>query len=115
MTALEVINRVDALLHNVFTREQKLHWLNELERMVYELLGRCGVPGQPETLTEETVLAVPEAYCQVYDRWLEAQIHYANQEYLRYNNAMAVFQSFWQEYANFLRRENPAVGQRRFF
>ena len=38
MTALEVLNRVDARLHNVFTWEEKLHWLNGLEQLVYACL-----------------------------------------------------------------------------
>ena len=115
MTALDVITRVDGRLHNIFTREEKLHWLNHLERMASQLLNRCGVEHQPEELTPETVLSIPEPFSQVYERWLEAQIDYANQEYLKYNNAMALFQTFWQEYANSLRRENPGEGRRTFF
>ena len=115
MTALEVLTRVDSRLHNVFTQEEKLHWLDGLEQLVYGLLGRCGVESQPEPLKPETVLSIPEPYSRAYDYWLEAQIHYANQEYLKYNNAMQLFQSLWQEYANFLRRSHPGEGRRRFF
>lgn len=115
MTALEVLTRVDARLHNVFTWEEKLYWLNALEQLAYGLLGRCGVERQPEELTPETVLSIPEPYSRAYDYWLEAQIHYGCQEYLRYNNAMQLFQSLWQEYANFLRRNHPAEGRRSFF
>ena len=115
MTALEVLNRVDARLHNVFTWEEKLYWLNGLEQLAYALLGRCGVEHQPENLKPETLLIIPEPFSQAYDYWLEAQIHYACQEYLKYNNAMQLFQSLWQEYANSLRRENPGEGRRTFF
>lgn len=115
MTALEVINRVDERMHNVFTREEKLHWLQELEMMVFQLMKRCGLEQNSEPVQEETVLVVPEPYAPLYDRWLEAQMDYTNQEYLKYNNAMALFQALWQEYANALRRENPGQGRRSFF
>ena len=115
MTALDVINGVDEKMHNVFTREDKLQWLNQLETMAAQLRLRCGRTEQREIMTEQTVLSIPEPYASVYDRWLEAQMNYANQEYLKYNNAMALFQSLWQEYANALRRENPGSGHRNFF
>lgn len=115
MTALDVISRVDERMHNVFTREEKLLWLNQLEKMVSQLLARCGLEEQWEPVTEETALSIPEPFASMYDRWLEAQMNYANQEYLKFNNAMALFQSLWQEYANALRRENPGMGRRNFF
>ena len=115
MTALDVINRVDERMHNVFTREEKLFWLNQLETMASQLRARCGLEKEQEAVTEETALSIPEPFASLYDRWLEAQMDYANQEYLKFNNAMALFQSLWQEYANALRRGNPGTGRRSFF
>ena len=115
MTALDVINRVDERMHNVFTREDKLLWLNQLEAMASQLRARCGLEEEQEAVTEETALSIPEPFASLSDRWLEAQMDYANQEYLKFNNAMALFQSLWQEYANALRRGNPGTGRRSFF
>ena len=115
MTALDVINRVDERMHNVFTREDKLLWLNQLEAMVSQLRTRCGLEEEQEAVAEETALSIPEPFASLYDRWLEAQMDYANQEYLKFNNAMALFQSLWQEYANTLRRGTPGTGRRSFF
>ncbi|MGM9605296.1 MAG: hypothetical protein ACI3XG_09540 [Faecousia sp.] len=115
MTAQDVINWVDGKKHNVCSQEDKLFWLSQVEKMAAQLLARCGLePG--ETVVEpETVLSVPAPYDGLYLRWLEAQIDYTNQEYLKYNNAMALFTALWQEYANQVRRGAPAVGRRNFF
>ena len=59
MTALDVISRVDEKMHNVFTREEKLLWLNQLEKMASQLLARCGRKEPWESVTEETALSIP--------------------------------------------------------
>ena len=115
MTALDAIRWVDEKKHNVCCLEDKLRWLGQVEGLARGLQARCGAEGEAGELTLDTVLSVPAPFDVLYDRWLEAQIDFANQEYVKYNNAMAVFQTFWQEYANHLRRAAPAVGRRQFF
>ena len=51
MTALDVISRVDGKMHNVFTREDKLLWLNQPEKMASQLLARCGRKEPWESVT----------------------------------------------------------------
>lgn len=117
VTARDAIRWVDEKKHNVYALEDKLVWLAQAEEMARELRQRCGLAPQtrePE-MEPETELSVPAPYDQLYLRWLEAQIDYTNQEYLRYNNAMALFSGLWQEYANALRRSAGAVGRRKFF
>lgn len=115
MTARDAIRWVDEKKHNVYALEDKLTWLAHVEKMVQELRQRCGLDTQAQALEPETELSIPAPYDQLYLRWLEAQIDYTNQEYLRYNNAMAIFSGLWQEYANALRRSAGAVGRRKFF
>ena len=55
MTALDAIRWVDEKKHNVFCLEDKLLWLSQVEKMVAQLHGRCGlecalVPMEPETV-----------------------------------------------------------------
>ena len=102
MTAMEAIGWEDKLL-----------WLGQVERMAAQLRRRCGLEGENTPLEPESVLSVPED--TLYFRYLEAQIDYSNQEYLKYNNAMSLFMEQWQEYANSLRRASPGVGRRNFF
>lgn len=115
MTARDAIRWVDEKKHNVYATEDKLVWLTQAEKMAQELRLRCGLPPQARELEPETELSIPAPYDQLYLRWLEAQIDYTNQEYLRYNNAMAIFSGLWQDYANALRRSAGAVGRRKFF
>lgn len=115
MTAMEVINRVDGQLHNVASLEDKLEWLSQAEAMVHQLLARTGAPGKEEAITAQTQLAAPQPHDRLYGHYLEAQIHYASQEYLKYNNAMSLFQMAWMEYANALQRGSQRPGRRKFF
>ena len=115
MTAQDAISWVDGKKHNVYSREDKLFWLGQVEKMAAGLHARCGrEEGMPQ-VEPETVLSIPAPYDDIYLRWLEAQIDYANQEYMKYNNAMALFTALWKEYANQVRRSAPAVGRRTFF
>ena len=115
MTALDAIRWVDGKKHNVYTQEDKLFWLSQVEAMAARLHGRCGLEQEIVEMEPETVLSIPAPLDALYLRWLEAQIDYANQEYMKYNNAMALFTALWQEYANQVRRSSPAVGRRTFF
>ena len=115
MTALDAIRWVDEKKHNVFSLEDKLLWLGQVEKMVGELHMRCGLEEEQEAVAEETALSIPEPFASLYDRWLEAQIDYCNQEYLKYNNAMSLFTALWQDYANSLRRSAAGEGRRNFF
>lgn len=115
MTALEIIQEVDETLHNAYPLERKLSWLGQVEAMVLRLRERCGGGTEETPLTAESQLIAPEPHCALYHRYLEGQIHYANQEYLKFNNAMALFSQAWQEYANALRREQSPTGRRKFF
>ena len=116
MTALDAISWVDGKKHNAYSQEDKLFWLSRVEQMAAQLHSRCGLERPAaEEVEPETVLSIPAPFDALYLRWLEAQIDYANQEYMKYNNAMALFTALWKEYANQVRRTNPAVGRRTFF
>ena len=119
MTAGQVLAQVDDLLPNSYPGEQKRRWLRQAEGFVLEEVVRVHEGGQgavlPGELTDAAELLAPAPYDGLYRHYVEAQIHYANQEYLKYNNAMALFSALWQEYANFVCRGSAPVGRRRFF
>ena len=50
MTILEAIHRVDALRHNVFTQEEKIGWLAQVDGLVTEDLIRTHEAGEGQTL-----------------------------------------------------------------
>lgn len=118
MTIQEAINWVDEKKHNVYSREDKLVWISKVEAMAEDLAARYGIKVQSPIATGnyEDNLLIPAPYDQLYLRWLEAQIDYTNQEYLKYNNAIAVFNTLWKDYANwFCRNHVHPDGRFRFF
>ena len=111
MTIREAIERIDNLLHNVYSREDKITWLSRLDMEVkqtvmdsYESPKICYFGGYNEFTPDTMVLLVPAPYDDMYLKWLEAQIHYHNGEYDKYNNAMAMYQTVFDAFANYYRR-----------
>ena len=111
MTIREAIERTDSLLHNVYSRSDKIAWLSGLDLEVkkvildqYERPDAGYFDGYRDSTPDSMVLLVPAPYDQMYLRWLEAQIHYHNGEYDKYNNAMAMYQTVLDAFANYYRR-----------
>lgn len=119
MTLIEAISKIDNLKHNTYTHEDKVSWLSRLDHMVKkEILdtheGGDGTEfsGYDTDSSVETELLVPPPYDELYLRWLEAQIDYCNGEYDRYNNAMEMFNTAYQGYANYYNRTHMPKGNR---
>lgn len=94
-TAGQVLSQVDALLPNQYTLEEKRRWLQQAEGFVceeilHETLG--------ETFSDETELRVPPPYDELYRFYIEAQIHYANGETVRCNNASTAWNNAFLTY-----------------
>lgn len=119
MTLIEAISKIDNLKHNTYTHEDKVSWLSRVDHMVkQEILdtheggGGAWFFGYDTQSDVETELLVPAPYDELYLRWLEAQIDYCNGEYDRYNNAMEMFNTAYQGYANYYNRTHMPKGTR---
>lgn len=115
MTILEAITRCDSLLHNTYTRAEKLRWLSVLDALVHRqiLSNREGeepepFPGYDEGSDLSTPLLVPPPHDELYLHHLAAQIHYHNGELERYNNAGAMFRTVFDSFRNDYNRSHPA-------
>lgn len=98
MTVQECINYIDSVEPNAYTETQKAGWLSECEGKVYTSLFLVQpYEFTPITAVDSRVLALPAPYDRMYPRYLQAMIHYANGEYDRYANSMAVFNEVWAE------------------
>ena len=111
MKIIEAINSLDALKFNTYSQDDKVQWLSRLDSMVkrqiidtHEGAEAVSFSGYTADTPTDTVLLVPAPYDEVYLRWMEAQIDYHNGEYDKYNNAMAMFQTAYDGYANYYRR-----------
>lgn len=118
MTIKEAINRIDELLHNTYSQENKIAWLSRVDFMVYNHIVKThagaesvSFSGYNETTDLDTVLLVPEPYSELYIRWLEAQIHYTNGEYGKYNNAIVIFNTEYEAYGNYYNRNNMPINK----
>jgi hypothetical protein len=117
MTIMEAINRTDALKHNTYSNNEKVAWLSRLDSMVKRLIidtheGSENVfyTNYDDETSMELVLLVPAPFDEIYLRWLEAQIDYANGEYDKYNNSILMYQTAWDAYANYYNRNHMPKG-----
>lgn len=124
MTIIEAINRLDALKFNTYTQDDKVEWLSRLDSAVKLQIidnhsGEENIPfsGYDKDTPLDTVLLVPTPYDEVYLRWMEAQIDYHNGEYDKYNNAIIMFNTAFDDYHKYYIRSHAPVqrGQRFLF
>lgn len=95
MTAMEAVERADALLPNTLESAEKLRWLSELDgRIGTERASLTGEtpPPSPSYTGEETLLLSPP-WEGIYLHYLQAEILYFLGEYTRYENARSQFNS----------------------
>lgn len=123
MTIFEAVSRIDGLKHNTYTQSEKVAWLSRLDSMVKRLIIDTHEGGENVTFegyTDKTdimtELLVPAPFDEVYIRWLEAQIDYANGEYGKYNNSILMYQTAYDGYANWYNRNFMPIGKKnRYF
>ena len=98
MTIIEAITRTDEVKPNRYDQPQKIKWLSTLDGIIKKEVIDIHEGGEDvifDGYTDETdpatVLLVPSPYDDIYIRYLEMQIDYANGEYAKYNNSMEVY------------------------
>ena len=111
MTLMEAISRVDNIKPNRYTQVEKIKWLSTLDGIVKaEIIdtheGGESIPfaGYDDVSALTTDLLVPAPYDEIYVRWLEAQIDYANGEYGKYNNSITMYNKAYSAYENYYNR-----------
>ena len=122
MKIIEAISRLDDLFSNTYSVSHKVEWLSRLDTMVKKQIidtheGSKAVvfSGYDDSTDEQTQLLVPAPYDEMYLRWLEAQIHYHNGEYDKYNNAIIMFNTAYEAYqAYYTRSHLPVICGKRF-
>lgn len=113
MTILEAINRADTTKPNSYTQAEKIEWLSTLDGIIKKEIIDTHEGGEaiafegytPDT-SLDTVLLVPAPYDDIYIRWLESRIDYANGEYGKYNNSAMAYNSAFETYSLYYNRNN---------
>ena len=123
MTIIEVINRIDAIKPNSFSQQEKVRWLNTLDGIIkkeiidtHEGAEKVTFNGYNDSTPITTELLVPAPYDDVYIRYLEMQIDYANGEYNKYDNSYAMYNNAYSAFARYYNRTNMPLGNKlKFF
>ncbi len=121
MTIIEAINQIDNLKRNTFSQKQKIVWLSRLEAMVKQLVIDTHEGGEDvsfngftENTDLQTVLMMPEPFDEAYIYWLEAQIHYANEDIDMYNSAIMMFNASFEGYKAYYKQNHRPKSAGRF-
>lgn len=112
-TLQEVIARVDEIKPNAFSDEIKVSWLNALEgRIVVDVFQLPRAEAIARHHTEEDLgqeLLVKFPHDDIYEAWLAAKIDFANGEYEKYQNSMAMYNELYEDFVQLIAmRYNPA-------
>ena len=118
MTILEAINRVDSTKPNSYTQVEKIDWLSTLDGIIkseiidtHEGGEDINFDGYDANTSLDTVLLVPAPYDDIYIRWLEGRIDYANGEYAKHNNSMTAYNNAYDLYASYYNRKHMPKGK----
>jgi hypothetical protein len=123
MTIIEAINRTNAVKPNSYDQSQKVKWLSTLDGIVKKEVIDTHEGGEEVVFngyTDETSLTtnllVPAPYDEVYIRYLEMQIDYANGEYAKYNNSADVYNEAYTAFKRYYNRTHMPKGNKfKFF
>ena len=101
MTVLEAIHEFDSLKPNTYSQEQKITWLDRLDRFILSTILSRYEEGEALTAEEgdpDRQLLMEEPFTQGYIHWLESKVHYFNEEMDRYNSAVMKFRAIFEDY-----------------
>ena len=119
MKIIDAINRLDAIKHNTYSQSDKLNWLSRVDGMVkkhiidtHEGAEEVTFTGYDDITDLETELLVPLPYDELYLRWMEAMIDFHNGEYVKYNNAVEMFNTSYEAFQNYYNRTHMPKGKK---
>jgi hypothetical protein len=118
MKISEAINRIDTLKFNTYTQSEKVAWLSTIDGTIkrevidtHEGGEEVVFEGYTDDTPLETELLAPAPYDDLYIKWLEAQIDYANAEYGKYNNSKLAFNTAYTAYESWYNRQHMPLGK----
>lgn len=114
MLVSQAIQEADRLKPNAFPTDDKLRWLERLERRIRNEILAHYVSTAPEI---ETIgagdlsreLSVPAPYDEMYVHWLCAQMDYFERELDSFNASNAMFEAVFRDYRNAYNRDHRAL------
>lgn len=108
----ELIENIIGTRGQQYDEEMLTGWVNEIEgQAVDEVINQAegyNIPFKPYDYSRdaERELQIPNRFQDVYINYLTAKIDFGNQETERYNNDVAMYNSAYEAYAAWFRREH---------
>ena len=123
MTIIEAISLTDDVKPNSYSQTEKIKWLSRLDGIIKSEIIDTHEGGEKVTFKEYddsvdlgTQLLVPHPYDEIYIRYLEMQMDYANNEYGKYNNSRAMYTMAYDAYAKYYNRTHMPIRKKfKFF
>ena len=119
MTIMDALYRINEIKPNGYSQSEKIKWLSALDGVIkseiidtHEIVKEVVFNGYTEEANLTTELLVPHPYDEVYLRWLEAQIDYANGEYGKYNNSLVAYNDAYSMFARYYNRTHMPLGKK---
>ena len=111
MTIIEAINKIDTLKPNSYTQLDKIRWLSDLDGIIKsEIIDthdggeEIVFNGYDENTDINTELLVRHPHEDIYIKWLESKIDYANAEYGKYNNSITTYNTAYSVFERYYNR-----------
>lgn len=118
MTTMDAIREADRLRPNSFPAEDKLRWLERLEKRIREeILLRYDrvLPENGEVEPTDRELTARAPYDEMYVHWLCAQMALYEQELESFNAENALFEALYGRFRNeYNRQRRPLSAQKRY-
>ena len=121
ITLDEAISYFDEQCPNQYTRENKIAWISELDELIYDNIIKDRVNpditefnGYSDDTDGSTELLVPKLFSEIYRYFLEKSVNYANREIGAFNNAMQMFNSYYENYYAWYNRNHKTAQNTQF-
>ena len=119
MTVIGAISQLNAVKPNGYGQNEKIKWLSILDGKIKAEIIDTHEGADPKTaafkgytnntLMEELLVSAP--YDDIYVKWLEAQVDYANGEYKRYNVSSTMFNEAYDAFVKWYNRTHLPISK----
>ena len=113
MTLYDAIELFDREHPNNAPFHLKVQWLSQLDYKVYaEILSARGygdVKGYSLETPQDTILAVEDAFSEIYVYYLKMSLDLHNGEIDRFNNSAMLFNRTYKELFDYVNRNKPVI------
>ena len=121
MTIIGAIAQLDSLVRNTYSQQDKIGWLSRLDSIImvqiinkHQGAENVCFSGYDDSTDLHTELLVPAPFDEIYLRWMEAQIHYHNGEFDRYNAAITMYNTAYEGFRDHYTQTHKPITTSRF-